>query len=85
MVRLRPQSRAIYEAIVDELQKQGVRDHVLTMRSKHPAVQFVVGDQTRVVTFAGSPGDNLRSALNQRRWVRQIIQGRGPFQGGVAQ
>lgn len=83
-MKLKPQSRAIYEAIVDELQKQGVRDFALTMRAKHPAVQFVVDGQVRLVTFAGSPGDNLRSAQNQRRWVRQIIQGRGPFQRSAA-
>jgi hypothetical protein len=84
MMRLRPQSRAIYEAIVDELQKQGVRDFALTMRAKHPAVQFVVGGRERFVTFAGSPADSLRAALNQRSLVRRVIAGTAVYQRGAA-
>lgn len=85
MMRLRPQARAIYDAIVDELQKQGVRDFALTMRAKHPSVCFVVDGRERFVTFAGSPGDNVRAAQNQRSLVRKIISGGAVYQRGATQ
>lgn len=77
-IRIPPQARATADALVQFCVKAGVNYEFLPMTgSGHPLIKMEFGRQSRKMTFASTPSDRRRGALNAVSQARRLCREMG--------